>query len=83
MNINEREILIAADGGTLALDWIKASDHHSRTPIVVLNAGVTGCSRSPYIKRLATTLIADGNTVVALNQRGINCELTVSSNIIT
>jgi alpha/beta superfamily hydrolase len=75
--IYDRELVVAEDGGTLALDWI----HHDKTldastPVVFIYPGVTGHSQGSYVREIATYLTTKGYRVVSLNQRGINCELT-------
>lgn len=75
----DREVLKLEDGSTLSLDYPKGnSKFKDETPTVFLYPGVTGHSQVSYIKQMALDLVANGYRVVCLNQRGINCELTVS-----
>lgn len=67
------------DGSTLALDYPKGNSQcKDDSPTVFLYPGVTGHSQVSYIKQMALALNEKGYRVVCLNQRGINCELTVS-----
>lgn len=69
--------MITEDGGTLALDWVvNDQEMKEEQPIVFLYPGVTGHSQVSYVLEIATHLTEHGYRVVAMNQRGINCELT-------
>jgi predicted alpha/beta-fold hydrolase len=61
-----RERLSTADGDFLDLDWFGPPGQ----PIVILLHGLTGSSRSPYIRGLQSALSGHGFRSVAVNFRG-------------
>ncbi|KAK9134839.1 hypothetical protein Syun_014169 [Stephania yunnanensis] len=80
----KRQLFHAQDGGTIALDWLMASDvfgdasSMSRsntkdytTPIVVVIPGLTSDSASPYVKHLVFKIAKHGWNVVLSNHRGL------------
>ncbi|KAF4384040.1 hypothetical protein F8388_018792 [Cannabis sativa] len=79
-----RELFTAADGGTIALDWLRSSDvpdggfhinnatsDNDTTPIVVVIPGLTSDSTSAYLKHLAFSIAKSGWNVVVSNHRGL------------
>ncbi|KAJ0972029.1 hypothetical protein J5N97_019988 [Dioscorea zingiberensis] len=79
-----RQLFSVRDGGTIALDWLLASDvkgyslhtdgdisKDDTTPIVVVVPGLTSDSASPYIKHLVHTIAKQGWHVVVSNHRGL------------
>ncbi|KAH7685412.1 Alcohol O-acetyltransferase protein [Dioscorea alata] len=79
-----RQLFSVRDGGTIALDWILASDakgyslhtdggisKDDTTPIMVVVPGLTSDSASAYIKHLAHTVAKQGWHVVVSNHRGL------------
>ncbi|XP_062098651.1 embryogenesis-associated protein EMB8-like isoform X2 [Humulus lupulus] len=80
----KRELFDAADGGTIALDWLRSSDvpdggfhinnatsEDDTTPIVVVIPGLTSDSSSAYLKHLAFSIAKSGWNVVVSNHRGL------------
>ncbi|KAM6543119.1 hypothetical protein CsatB_007566 [Cannabis sativa] len=80
----KRELFTAADGGTIALDWLRSSDvpdggfhinnatsDNDTTPIVVVIPGLTSDSTSAYLKHLAFSIAKSGWNVVVSNHRGL------------
>ncbi|CAL0300644.1 unnamed protein product [Lupinus luteus] len=80
----KRQLFTTPDGGTLALDWLMASDvsggafhtdsvfsEHESTPIVVVIPGLTSDSSSAYLKHLAYHTAKRGWDVVVSNHRGL------------
>ncbi|OIV91391.1 hypothetical protein TanjilG_02009 [Lupinus angustifolius] len=80
----KRELFTTPDGGTLALDWLMASDvsggavdtdsvvsEHESTPTVVVIPGLTSDSSSAYLKHLAYHTAKRGWNVVVSNHRGL------------
>ncbi|CAA7396957.1 unnamed protein product [Spirodela intermedia] len=79
-----RQIFRVSDGGTIALDWLLASDvagcsadpnkviaKDDTTPIVVMVPGLTSDSSSPYMKHLVYKVAKRGWNVVVSNHRGL------------
>ncbi|XP_074570980.1 uncharacterized protein LOC141827592 [Curcuma longa] len=79
-----RQIFCTHDGGTIALDWLLASDvaggsyymdksitQDDTTPIVVVIPGLTSDSVSPYLKHLTYSLAKQGQNIVVSNHRGL------------
>ncbi|KAK8640385.1 hypothetical protein V6N13_008139 [Hibiscus sabdariffa] len=80
-----RQLFLALDGGTIALDWLTYSDvaevsclidnsaavKHDKTPIVVVIPGLTSDSSSAYVKHLAFNMAKNGWNVVVSNHRGL------------
>ncbi|XP_078433843.1 alpha/beta-Hydrolases superfamily protein [Wolffia australiana] len=79
-----RHMFSASDGGTIALDWVLASDvkrssfdpnkfisKDDTTPIAVMVPGLTSDSSSPYMKHLVHKLAMRGWHVVVSNHRGL------------
>ena len=70
-----RERLITPDQDFLDLDWCGAGNQ----PLIILLHGLTGSSRSGYIKGLQSVLMAQGFRSVALNFRGCSGEYNHSA----
>ncbi|XP_073000260.1 embryogenesis-associated protein EMB8-like [Typha latifolia] len=79
-----RQLFTVHDGGTLALDWLLASDvaggpsetsrviyKDDTTPLVVVIPGLTSDSSSAYVKQLAYSMASNGWNVVVSNHRGL------------
>ncbi|XP_042421172.1 phospholipase ABHD3-like isoform X1 [Zingiber officinale] len=79
-----RQLFCTHDGGTIALDWLLASDvagdsyykdksitQDDTTPIVVVIPGLTSDSDSPYLKHLTYSLAKQGQNIVVSNHRGL------------
>ena len=62
-----RELLPSREGELLALDWY---DFRTEGPLLVVQHGLEGRSRAPYVRRLADQASRAGMGVVALNARG-------------
>jgi uncharacterized protein len=70
------------DGGTVALDWLPASDleledydgfisKDSSTPLAVVVPGLTSDSSAAYLKHLAYSMASKGWNVVVTNHNGL------------
>ncbi|KAI0519636.1 hypothetical protein KFK09_007090 [Dendrobium nobile] len=79
-----RQLFSVSDGGTIALDWLLASDvsggsldnggiisKEDITPIVIVVPGLTSDSSSAYVKHLAYKIAKRGWNVVIENHRGL------------
>lgn len=79
-----RQIFLAPDGGTVALDWLTFNDIvggdanlntpaslHDETPIVIVIPGLTSDSKDPYVKHIAYALAKQGWKTVVANHRGL------------
>ncbi|KAG7599214.1 Alpha/Beta hydrolase fold [Arabidopsis suecica] len=79
-----RQLFLASDGGTIALDWVTNSDvldggfqnqsditKEDTTPIAVVIPGLTSDSSSAYLKHLAYNTAKTGWNVVISNHRGL------------
>ncbi|GLU06799.1 hypothetical protein SLE2022_237930 [Rubroshorea leprosula] len=79
-----RQLFHAADGGTMALDWLLSSDvsggafrmcnsisKDDTTPLVVIIPGLTSDSASPYLKHVTFSMAKHGWNVVVSNHRGL------------
>ncbi|PKU86222.1 Embryogenesis-associated protein EMB8 [Dendrobium catenatum] len=79
-----RQLFSVSDGGTIALDWLLASDvaggsldngriisKEDITPIVIVVPGLTSDSSSAYVKHLAYKIAKRGWNVVVENHRGL------------
>ncbi|XP_062207606.1 uncharacterized protein LOC133909265 isoform X2 [Phragmites australis] len=76
----KRQLYTVRDGGTIALDWLLASDledadgfisKDSSTPLVVVVPGLTSDSAAAYVKHLAYSMASKGWNVVVSNHRGL------------
>jgi predicted alpha/beta-fold hydrolase len=70
-----RERLITPDNDFIDIDWCGEGDQ----PLIILLHGLTGSSRSGYIKGLQRTLLTQGFRSVALNFRGCSGEYNNSA----
>lgn len=79
-----RQLFRTADGGTLALDWLRNSDvledsfevgnvtsKDDKTPILIVVPGLTSDSESSYIKHFTYKMAKSGWNVVISNHRGL------------
>ncbi|KAM3404288.1 hypothetical protein ACQJBY_007404 [Aegilops geniculata] len=78
-----RQLYTVRDGGTIALDWLLASDwkdvnscdgtisSDDPTPIVVVVPGLTSDSTAAYVKHLVFSMASNGWNVVVGNHRGL------------
>ncbi|KAJ8493436.1 hypothetical protein OPV22_015157 [Ensete ventricosum] len=79
-----RQLFSVCDGGTIALDWLLASDvaggysnmdkvisKDDTAPLVIVIPGLTSDSASPYIKHLTYVMAKQGWNVVVSNHRGL------------
>ncbi|KAF6990328.1 hypothetical protein CFC21_007530 [Triticum aestivum] len=78
-----RQLYTVRDGGTIALDWLLASDWEDgsscdgtissddSTPIVVVVPGLTSDSTAAYVKHLVFSMASNGWNVVVGNHRGL------------
>lgn len=79
-----RQIFLAPDGGTVALDWLTNDDIvggsanlntlasvHDETPIVIVIPGLTSDSEDPYLKHMVYALAKQGWKTVVANHRGL------------
>ncbi|KAM3410675.1 hypothetical protein ACQJBY_002729 [Aegilops geniculata] len=78
-----RQLYTVRDGGTIALDWLLASDSEDgsscdgtissddSTPIVVVVPGLTSDSTAAYVKHLVFSMTSNGWNVVVGNHRGL------------
>ncbi|KAI4966524.1 hypothetical protein ZWY2020_040669 [Hordeum vulgare] len=78
-----RQLYTVRDGGTIALDWLLASDcevvtscdgtisSDDSTPIVVVVPGLTSDSTVIYVKHLVFSMASNGWNVVVGNHRGL------------
>lgn len=75
-----REIVTLSDGGEVACDWGTFADSDSKSedsstcedsmPVLLILAGITGCSADNYIQHLVEDGLLQGYRPVVLNQRG-------------
>lgn len=79
-----RQIFLAPDGGTVALDWLTndgivggsanlntLASVHDETPIVIVIPGLTSDSKDPYLKHIVYALAKQGWKTVVANHRGL------------
>ncbi|XP_064992515.1 uncharacterized protein LOC135629256 isoform X1 [Musa acuminata AAA Group] len=79
-----RQLFSVRDGGTIALDWLLASDvaggysnmdkvisKDDTAPLVIVIPGLTSDSASPYVKHLTYVMAKQGWNVVVSNHRGL------------
>ncbi|XP_051144999.1 embryogenesis-associated protein EMB8-like [Andrographis paniculata] len=79
-----RQIFMASDGGTIALDWVKNVEvdkpapqvnysfmQDDRNPILIIIPGLTSDSNSSYVKHLAHKMAKHGWNVLVANHRGL------------
>ncbi|KAF2930923.1 hypothetical protein DAI22_05g171900 [Oryza sativa Japonica Group] len=80
-----RQLYTVRDGGTIALDWLLASDceeedvgfcdgvisRDDSTPLVVVIPGLTSDSTAAYVKHLVFSMASKGWNVVVGNHRGL------------
>eukprot|EP00252_Welwitschia_mirabilis_P019910 TRINITY_DN4732_c0_g1_i1.p1 TRINITY_DN4732_c0_g1~~TRINITY_DN4732_c0_g1_i1.p1 ORF type:complete len:673 (-),score=111.87 TRINITY_DN4732_c0_g1_i1:14-2032(-) len=77
-----REIFLAPDGGTIALDWLVKDAHQSanlhtsqfendETPIAIIIPGLTSDSDASYARHISYALFQHGWTSVVANHRGL------------
>ncbi len=69
-----REVLRTPDGGQIAIDW--ANRQAARKCILLVLPGLTGSSKDNYVTHLMDKGVKRGCTVVAMNYRGIELDLT-------
>ncbi|XP_066310302.1 embryogenesis-associated protein EMB8-like isoform X2 [Miscanthus floridulus] len=76
----KRQLYTVRDGGTIALDWLLASDlevadgfisKDASTPLVVVVPGLTSDSAAAYAKHLVYSMASKGWNVVVCNHRGL------------
>ncbi|KAL6616450.1 hypothetical protein ACP70R_038720 [Stipagrostis hirtigluma subsp. patula] len=76
----KRQLYTVRDGGTIALDWLLASDleaadgfisKDASTPLVVVVPGLTSDSAAAYVKHLVYSMASKGWNVVVSNHRGL------------
>ncbi|RLN25113.1 embryogenesis-associated protein EMB8-like [Panicum miliaceum] len=76
----KRQLYTVRDGGTIALDWLLASDledadgfisKDDSTPLVVVVPGLTSDSAAAYVKHLVYSIASKGWNVVVSNHRGL------------
>ncbi|MDD1614497.1 MAG: hydrolase [Methylococcaceae bacterium] len=72
---SRRERLITPDNDFIDIDWCGESNQ----PLIILLHGLTGSSRSGYIKGLQVALLMEGFRSVALNFRGCSGEYNYSA----
>lgn len=72
-----REILSLSDGGEVALDWGMRGDVSmeperggTTRPVLLILAGITGCSMDNYVQHLVEDGLLEGYRAVVFNQRG-------------
>ncbi|KAG2627290.1 hypothetical protein PVAP13_3KG123701 [Panicum virgatum] len=80
-----RQLYTVRDGGTIALDWLLASDLEAAdadscdessskddsTPLLVVIPGLTSDSSAAYVKHLVFSMASKGWNVVVSNHRGL------------
>uniref|UniRef100_A0ACD5U221 Uncharacterized protein n=1 Tax=Avena sativa TaxID=4498 RepID=A0ACD5U221_AVESA len=80
-----RQLYTVRDGGTIALDWLLASDcedavdgscngtisSDDSTPIVIVVPGLTSDSSAAYVKHMVFSMASKGWNVVVGNHRGL------------
>ncbi|XP_039838205.1 embryogenesis-associated protein EMB8-like isoform X2 [Panicum virgatum] len=78
-----RQLYTVRDGGTIALDWLLASDledadscdesssKDDSTPLLVVIPGLTSDSSAAYVKHLVFSMASKGWNVVVSNHRGL------------
>ncbi|KAL5202103.1 hypothetical protein ABZP36_013055 [Zizania latifolia] len=79
-----RQLYTVRDGGTIALDWLLASDceeadgvfcgvisRDDSTPLVVVIPGLTSDSTAAYVKHVVFSMASKGWNVVVSNHRGL------------
>ncbi|KAL6764005.1 Alpha/Beta hydrolase protein [Haematococcus lacustris] len=73
-NEYRRQLVIAHDGGTLALDWWSGCDSHAygtaTTPVLLVLHGINGGSQEGYCKWMCEAARSRGWRAVVLNYRG-------------
>lgn len=67
----DRERLVTPDGDFIDIDWFEP---HRDGPLVILLHGLSGSSKSPYIRGMQVALALKGFRTVALNFRGCSGE---------
>ncbi|KAG0540335.1 hypothetical protein BDA96_03G399900 [Sorghum bicolor] len=76
----KRQLYTVPDGGTIALDWLLASDlevadgfisEDASTPLIVVVPGLTSDSSAAYAKHLVYSMASKGWNVVVSNHRGL------------
>ncbi|XP_039809592.1 embryogenesis-associated protein EMB8-like isoform X2 [Panicum virgatum] len=74
----KRQLYTVHDGGTIALDWLLASDledgfisKDDSTPLVVVVPGLTSDSAAAYVKHSVYSIASKGWNVVVSNHRGL------------
>ncbi|KAF8719666.1 hypothetical protein HU200_024410 [Digitaria exilis] len=75
-----RQLYTVRDGGTIALDWLLASDlegsnesisKDDSTPLLVVIPGLSSDSSAAYVKHLVFSMASKGWNVVVSNHRGL------------
>ncbi|KAL7119621.1 hypothetical protein ACP275_02G074100 [Erythranthe tilingii] len=68
-----REVFMASDGGTIALDWVINAEVQcgDTSPIMIIIPGLASASDSAYVKHLAFKMAKGGYNVVVSNHRGL------------
>ncbi|TVU36374.1 hypothetical protein EJB05_18306, partial [Eragrostis curvula] len=76
----KRQLYTVHDGGTVALDWLPASDlegadgfisKDASPPLAVVVPGLTSDSSAAYVKHLVCSMASKGWNVVVSNHRGL------------
>eukprot|EP00884_Botryococcus_braunii_P019369 jgi/Botrbrau1/6115/Bobra.331_2s0010.1 len=69
-----RQLLVASDGGTVAIDWFRQCDLNQAlppdTPVLVVFHGLTGGSHEGYCKGMCSAAYARGWRSAVFNYRG-------------
>uniref|UniRef100_A0A0D9YI10 AB hydrolase-1 domain-containing protein n=1 Tax=Oryza glumipatula TaxID=40148 RepID=A0A0D9YI10_9ORYZ len=75
-----RQLYTVHDGGTIALDWLLATDskdsdgilsEDASAPLVVIVPGLTSDSAAAYVKHMAYSMATKGCNTVVSNHRGL------------
>lgn len=66
-----REVINLSDGGRVAIDWVDSELLPPETPVILILPGLTGSSRTDYVRGLATTGKKAGFRCVVFNNRGV------------
>uniref|UniRef100_A0A0E0CAW7 AB hydrolase-1 domain-containing protein n=1 Tax=Oryza meridionalis TaxID=40149 RepID=A0A0E0CAW7_9ORYZ len=76
----KRQLYTVHDGGTIALDWLLATDskdsdgilsEDASAPLVVIVPGLTSDSAAAYVKHMAYSMAKKGCNTVVSNHRGL------------
>eukprot|EP00033_Pygsuia_biforma_P000889 GCRY01001028.1.p1 GENE.GCRY01001028.1~~GCRY01001028.1.p1 ORF type:complete len:423 (+),score=74.57 GCRY01001028.1:64-1332(+) len=66
----ERELFETSDGGVLGLDYYTKKEVNDSSPILILLHGLTGNTREPYMRAVASLFAEKGWRTVGMNCRG-------------